>query len=126
MDLGQPLVPGQPKWANYVKGVMANFPAKGGLLPSFNASIVSSVPVGGGVSSSAALEVAFFTFLEALTGATADTPASKALACQKAEHDFAGMPCGIMDQFVSVSCTVWIAECFTVHLIRRGLITRVQ
>ena len=68
----------------------------------FKAAIVSSVPVGGGVSSSAALEVAFHTFLEALTGKSSTTPSAKALACQKAEHDFAGMPCGIMDQFVSV------------------------
>ena len=58
--------------------------------------------MGGGVSSSAALEVAFHTFLEVLTGKSSTTPSAKALACQKAEHDFAGMPCGIMDQFVSV------------------------
>ncbi|KAL8578288.1 hypothetical protein ACOMHN_005679 [Nucella lapillus] len=89
---------GSPKWANYVKGVVANFP---GDVPSFDATIISSVPLGGGVSSSASLEVATFTFLEQLTGATSEQ-LKKALACQKAEHDFAGMPCGIMDQFISV------------------------
>ncbi|OAD61941.1 Galactokinase [Eufriesea mexicana] len=82
--------PGEPKWANYVKGCIANFICD---VPPFNAVIVSSVPVGAGLSSSAALEVAIYTFLEALTNA---------LACQHAEHDFAGVPCGIMDQFISV------------------------
>ena len=72
-----------------------------GDVPSFDATIVSSVPLGGGVSSSASLEVATFTFLEEVTGTKIDQ-LKKALACQKAEHDFAGMPCGIMDQFISV------------------------
>lgn len=64
--------------------------------------MVSTVPVGSGLSSSAALEVATYTFLEALTGTEAKEPHDKALACQKAEHDFANVPCGIMDQFISV------------------------
>jgi galactokinase len=53
------------------------------------------------LSSSAALEVSTATLLEAITGHKLD-PVDKALLCQKAEHDFAGMPCGIMDQFISV------------------------
>jgi galactokinase len=53
------------------------------------------------VSSSAALEVAAATMLEAMTGRTLD-PIEKALLCQRAEHDYAGVPCGIMDQFTSV------------------------
>ncbi|XP_074648613.1 galactokinase-like [Tubulanus polymorphus] len=95
----QPLKPGKPTWSNYVKGVIANF--KGKIPPSFDAVIHSSVPLGGGVSSSASLEVATYTFLEELTGDRTDDLKEKALACQKAEHDFAGMPCGIMDQFIS-------------------------
>lgn len=95
----QPLQPGTPKWANYVKGVVMNFK---GAVPGFNAVISSSVPLGGGVSSSAALEVAVYTFLEALTGQKTTNLRDKALACQKAEHTFANMPCGIMDQFISV------------------------
>ncbi len=63
--------------------------------------IATNVPVGGGLSSSAALEVATYTFLESLDGSTSELK-TKALACQKAEHTFAGMPCGIMDQFISV------------------------
>ncbi|XP_034940508.1 galactokinase-like [Chelonus insularis] len=91
--------PGEPKWANYMKGCMVNFPVP---IPGFNAVVVSSVPMGSGLSSSAALEVATYTFLEALTGTEAKDPRDKALACQKAEHDFANVPCGIMDQFISV------------------------
>lgn len=95
------LQPGQPKWANYVKGVVAQMPDP---CPSFDAVIATSVPLGGGLSSSASIEVATYTFLEQLAGSSAEpTPAiTKILRCQKAEHDFPGMPCGIMDQFISV------------------------
>ncbi|XP_023346770.1 galactokinase [Eurytemora carolleeae] len=95
------LTPGSPSWANYVKGVVANFHAPD-LIPNFNAVVVGSVPLGGGVSSSASVEVAMYTFLEELTGSTAGSDEEKALACQAAEHQYAGMPCGIMDQFISV------------------------
>ena len=94
-----PLVPGKPSWANYVKGVIANFQGK---VPAFDAMIASSVPLGGGLSSSASLEVATYTFLEQLTGKKEKDLKAKALACQKAEHEFANMPCGVMDQFISV------------------------
>jgi galactokinase len=92
---------GQPSWSNYVRGVVAEFQKRGIKIPGFDAVIDSSVPFGGGVSSSAALEVAAATLLEAITGHTLD-PVEKALLCQRAEHDFAGVPCGIMDQFTSV------------------------
>ncbi|KAL0122514.1 hypothetical protein PUN28_007312 [Cardiocondyla obscurior] len=92
------LKPGEPKWANYVKGCISNFICDA---PAFDAVIVSSVPAGAGLSSSAALEVATYTFLEALTKKKPENPEEKAVACQKAEHDFAGVPCGIMDQFIS-------------------------
>uniref|UniRef100_A0A023F7V3 Galactokinase n=1 Tax=Triatoma infestans TaxID=30076 RepID=A0A023F7V3_TRIIF len=91
---------GEPKWANYVKGVISYF--KGEVKEGFNAAIVSSVPVGGGLSSSAALEVATYVFLEALTEEYNKDLKDKALRCQKAEHDYADMPCGIMDQFISI------------------------
>ncbi|KAK9687059.1 Galactokinase galactose-binding signature [Popillia japonica] len=90
----------QPKWAQYVLGVIANYI---GSTPAFHAVIISSVPTGGGLSSSAALEVSMYTFLDALNGPPNTVmPTDKALACQKAEHDYAGMPCGIMDQFISM------------------------
>jgi galactokinase len=102
IDLAQPLKP-FPKgnWANYPAGVIAGFLARGQNPGGFDALIHSNVPLGGGLSSSAALEVATATLLETITGKKLD-PVEKALLCQKAEHDYAGMPCGIMDQFISV------------------------
>jgi len=102
IDLAQPLKP-FPKgnWANYPAGVIAGFLARGQNPGGFDALIHSNVPLGGGLSSSAALEVATATLLEIITGKNLD-PVEKALLCQKAEHDYAGMPCGIMDQFISV------------------------
>ncbi len=102
IDLSQPLKPA-PKgtWFNYPLGVIAGFVARGNKLGGFDAFIHSTVPLGGGLSSSAALEVATATLLETIIGKPLE-PVEKALLCQKAEHDYAGMPCGIMDQFISV------------------------
>jgi len=100
---GAPLTPGsEAKWANYVKGVVANFHDT--VFP-FNAVVASSVPLGGGLSSSASLEVATYCFLEALTSSSAISPKARALSCQRAEHQFAGVPCGIMDQLVAAAAT---------------------
>jgi galactokinase len=103
IDLTQPLKPfAKGTWVNYPAGVLAGFLARvGNSLGGFDAMIHSTVPLGGGLSSSAALEVATATLLEAITGKTLD-PVDKALLCQQAEHEFAGVPCGIMDQFISV------------------------
>jgi galactokinase len=90
-------------WSNYIAGVIAGCADRGLKVKGFNAVVESNVPVGGGLSSSAALEVATATLMEAMTG-TALEPVSKALLCQKAEHEYAGVPCGIMDQFASVMC----------------------
>lgn len=62
--------------------------------------VSSDVPLGGGLSSSASLEVATFTLLQSLFPCDV-TDKEKALVCQQAEHEFADMPCGIMDQFIS-------------------------
>ena len=101
IDLGQSLRPGAKGfWANYPLGVIAGFVSRGLDPGGFDALIHSTVPLGGGLSSSAALEVATATLLEAITSKRLD-PVEKALLCQKAEHEFAGVPCGIMDQFIS-------------------------
>jgi galactokinase len=100
IDLSQPVVPGVPKWGNYPRGVVAGFQARGIQPGGLDVLLHSTVPLGSGLSSSAALEVCTATLLEAVTGTTLD-PVEKALLCQKAEHDFAGVPCGIMDQFIS-------------------------
>jgi galactokinase len=93
--------PGEPAWSNYVRGVIAGFQKHQKRLPGFDAVIASNLPYGGGLASSAALEVAAATLLEAMTGQVLD-PIKKAVLCQQAEHEFAGVPCGIMDQFTSI------------------------
>lgn len=97
----KPVTKGDPHWANYVRGVIAGFQARNIGVSGFDAFIDSTVPVGGGLSSSAALEVATATLLETVTDVKLD-PVEKALLCQRAEQEFAGVPCGIMDQFTSV------------------------
>jgi galactokinase len=88
-------------WSSYIQGTIqyafdAGFKAK-----PFLAVINSDVPLGGGLSSSASLEVAVATLIEAMTRQRFD-PVQKALTCQKAEHRYAKMPCGIMDQLITV------------------------
>ncbi|MES1204368.1 MAG: galactokinase [Pseudomonadota bacterium] len=99
--LDDSLRPGEPTWANYVRGVVSGFQKRDLAPANIDAVIVSDVPLGGGLSSSAALEVATATLLEAATGTTLD-PREKARLCRQAEHDFAGVPCGLMDQLASV------------------------
>jgi galactokinase len=99
-DVSVPQAEGSPKWSNYLRGVIRGFQDRGYHIPGFDAYIISSIPGGAGLSSSAALECAMATFLEGLLDTVMDTR-EKALLCQKAEHDFAHVPCGIMDQFAS-------------------------
>ncbi len=101
IDLSTPVKTGLPKWSNYPRGVIAGFQQRGIPSAGLDVLLCSTVPIGGGLSSSAALEVCTATLLEVVTGIFLD-PVEKALLCQKAEHEFAGVPCGIMDQFVSV------------------------
>ena len=63
--------------------------------------MISDVPLGGGLSSSAAFEVATATLLETALGKALE-PTEKARLCRQAEHDYARVPCGIMDQLISV------------------------
>lgn len=100
IELDSAQIIASPKWSNYIRGVIAGFQERAIRIHGFDAYIVSSVPVGGGLSSSAALECAAATLFEALSGATLPLK-EKALLCQKAEHVFANVPCGIMDQFAA-------------------------
>jgi galactokinase len=88
-------------WSSYVQGTVQYAFESGFKVPPFRAVINSDVPLGGGLSSSASLEVAVATLIEAMTGRQFE-PVQKALLCQKAEHNYAKMPCGIMDQLIAV------------------------
>jgi len=103
IDLGGPISPGPVKWANYCRGVAAGLKARGVELAGCDVLFSSDVPLGGGLSSSASLEVAAALALLAGAAAPGSVPARElALLCQKAEHDFAGAPCGIMDQSIAI------------------------
>ncbi len=84
-----------PAWARYVAGVVAE------VAPTtvFIGEVWTTIPIGTGLSSSAALEVAVAL---ALVGDDRVDRTQLALACQRAEHRASGVPCGIMDQFSSL------------------------
>jgi galactokinase len=100
--LAQPASEALPLWARYLRGVVAELAAVagGGLLPGFAAAIAGDVPVGGGMSSSAAFEVATATFCGTL-GWPKLSPLETAALCQRAEQQSAGVEVGIMDQATS-------------------------
>ena len=116
-------------WANYVKGVLEQLRKRGVNFSGFNAAIHGDIPMGAGMSSSAALEVAtaltgrqLFPFSLGETGATvppkrnrsgelpALAPAEKMLfakACQAAENQFVGVQSGLLDQISSLFGKAW-------------------
>jgi galactokinase len=88
-------------WTDYVRGVAKVFQGAGYPVRGFDGLIHSTVPLGGGVSSSAALEVATAEMLKELCAWKIE-PKELALLCQRAENEFVGMRCGILDQYSSV------------------------
>jgi galactokinase len=100
-DLGS-LAPSRDEpWANYVLGVVHEFRRRGASGPGFELEIDSTVPVGAGLSSSAALECATARFLQELWG-TSFGDLELALIAQAAEHGWAGVSCGLLDQLSSL------------------------
>jgi galactokinase len=99
--LDQPVeaVPGG-SWRNYVRGMVALLQGEGVPVPAMQLSIAGDVPQGAGLSSSASLEVAVGLAVAALAGVELD-PTRLALLAQRAENEYAGCACGIMDQLVS-------------------------
>ncbi len=89
------------RWANYPLGVYRTLLDRGYPVAPFNLAIHSTVPLGAGVSSSAALEVATALALCGLFGFEVD-PAELAKICQSAENHFVGANCGLLDQFSSM------------------------
>lgn len=92
---------GKGSWQRYVGGVLALFSESAGeSVPAIDIALASDVPFGSGLSSSAALCVSLAALLEAVTEKPFD-PLEKARLCQRVEHEFAGVPCGLMDPAVS-------------------------
>jgi galactokinase len=89
-----------PHWSNYVRGVVAALQREGHAIGGADLAIAGNIPQGTGLSSSASLEMAVGQALKMLFALDV-TPTALALAGQRAEHDFAGCKCGIMDQLVS-------------------------
>jgi galactokinase len=88
-------------WSNYTRGAAAVLLQQGHLLSGMDAVIWGDVPIGAGLSSSAALEVASAQALAAVSGLVLD-PLETARLTQRAEIEFVGVNCGIMDQMISV------------------------
>jgi galactokinase len=97
VDLGTPLRP-RHDWSDYVVGVAYVLQAEGRVVDGADLAIESTVPQGSGLSSSAALEVA--SALALLNGQPADR-LEVARWCQRAENEFVGARCGIMDQYIA-------------------------
>ncbi len=88
-------------WSNYPRGVLAVLLEKGIKLSGMDLAFSGDIPQGSGLSSSAALEVGVAITLQALNGFSMSGP-DLARLCQRAENNFVGMNCGIMDQFISM------------------------
>lgn len=88
-------------WANYLIGVLAQFKKQGILIKGVDCVFGSDIPIGAGLSSSAALECGFAIGLNKILHARLSDFKLVQLA-QKAEHEYAGVMCGIMDQFTSI------------------------
>lgn len=103
-ESGSPIAPDpalRGTFPAYALGVLEQMRRRGVVMPPADIAVASDVPLGAGLSSSASLEVALATLAE-LAAAKHLHPHDKANACRLAEHEFAGVPCGIMDQFIAV------------------------
>ncbi len=98
-------LPSAPAWSHYLIGVASLLQASGREIAGIDAVITGNVPIGAGLSSSAALSVAAtLAFLTAGSEGVISEDKKQDLAalCQRVEHEFAGVKCGIMDQTISL------------------------
>lgn len=100
-DLRQIAFDHKVHWANYVRGVAVMLQRSGYPLVGFDGLIHSTIPLGAGLSSSAALEVATGMLFQRL-GNLVIAPVLLAQLCQQAENHFVGVNCGILDQYTAV------------------------
>jgi galactokinase len=89
-------------WSDYPIGVAVILAGEGNKIPGFSLSLWGDVPLGSGLSSSAALEVVTGLAITSLMGVSYPGPVLARL-CQRAENEFVGANCGIMDQFISAN-----------------------
>jgi galactokinase len=93
--------PPRQHWSDFIRGVAAVLQANGHSLSGANLVVDGHVPIGAGLSSSASLEVATALALLSVSH-TAVPPLDLAKLCQRAEHEYVGTRCGIMDQFIAI------------------------
>ena len=101
IDLDKLLAEAVSPWSRYTLGVVDQFRRNELPLDGFDAEITGNLPLGAGLSSSASLENATVLFLAKMFGAKLD-PLQMARLSQKAEHDFVGVRCGLLDQIASL------------------------
>ena len=99
-DLDSPPQGPTGDWSDYILGVALMLESRGRNLSGADLVVWSDVPIGAGLSSSAALEVSCAHALLTESGLPFD-PIEIAQLCQRAENDFVGMRCGVMDQYIS-------------------------
>ena len=99
-DLNSPSQGPTGDWSDYILGVALMLESHGRNLSGADLIVWSDVPIGAGLSSSAALEVSCAHALLTESGLPFD-PIEIAQLCQRAENDFVGMRCGVMDQYIS-------------------------
>lgn len=128
LELGGPMIASTleeddrlPRWTRYVGGAWRVLRDAGRPAPGADLVIGSEVPVGAGMSSSAALGVALVESVLALAGAAQVAPQQKAQWARELENRFMGVPCGIMDQMVVAAAQEGAAlflDCRTLDMVR--------
>lgn len=116
-DLDRPGPPRRHDWLDYVEGVAQALLARGAQLSGADLAVLSDVPEGAGLSSSAALEISIGLALLSVSGIASERVAL-ALAGQQAEHAYVGTMCGIMDQYIAAlgrGGTALLIDCRTLE-----------
>jgi galactokinase len=116
-DLDAPAETGRHDWSDYIFGVAVILERSGRCLCGADLVVSTDVPLGSGLSSSAALEVSSAHALLTASGLHFE-PIAVAKICQRAENDYVGMRCGIMDQYVSacgVAGAALLIDCRTLE-----------